>query len=188
MIKGLVAGAVNLALALAAGRRAARRRHVAGRRRWSASSATGSAWCCSCWRCAISAPRGPAPTSRLAPFIGAVLAVAVARRAAVRRSCWSPARLMALGLWLHLAERHEHEHVHEALEHEHRHVHDEHHQHAHGPGDPTGEPHTHWHRHAPLRAQAPALSRPASPARAPLRLTAGIDRPPIYDRIIYPKT
>ena len=34
--------------------------------------------------------------------------------------------LMAVGLWLHLTERHEHEHTHEALEHEHRHMHDEH--------------------------------------------------------------
>ena len=32
--------------------------------------------------------------------------------------------LMAIGLWLHLAERHEHEHVHEEIEHEHRHGHD----------------------------------------------------------------
>jgi hypothetical protein len=35
------------------------------------------------------------------------------------------AALMAVGVWLHLTERHDHEHVHEALEHEHarRHVH-----------------------------------------------------------------
>ena len=38
--------------------------------------------------------------------------------------------LMAVGVYLHLAERHEHEHVHEPLFHEHRHVHDMHHQHA----------------------------------------------------------
>ncbi len=57
---------------------------------------------------------------------------------------------MALGLWLHLSERHEHEHVHEPMRHTHRHVHDEHHQHEHGPGDPPGEPHMHEHFHQRL--------------------------------------
>lgn len=57
--------------------------------------------------------------------------------------------LMAVGVWLHLTERHLHEHTHEALEHEHAHVHDEHHQHSHRPDDPPGEPHTHPHRHEP---------------------------------------
>ena len=47
--------------------------------------------------------------------------------------------LMALGVWLHLTERHEHQHRHEPMEHEHLHTHDEHHQHAHGPNDPPGE-------------------------------------------------
>ena len=63
-IKGVVAGAVNLALALARG--AALPAPGAGgrRRRWWASSATASAWCCSCWRCGIWARRAPAPTSR----------------------------------------------------------------------------------------------------------------------------
>ena len=57
--------------------------------------------------------------------------------------------VMALGLWLHLSERHDHEHFHEALEHDHLHVHDEHHRHMHD--SPVSEPHSHWHRHAPLR-------------------------------------
>ena len=91
MIKGLVAGSVNLALALVLGAHAA----AARRRRWppasSASSATASASCCSCWRCAISAPRAPAPISRWRPFVGAVLAVAPARRAARPCACSSPA-------------------------------------------------------------------------------------------------
>jgi drug/metabolite transporter (DMT)-like permease len=63
--------------------------------------------------------------------------------------------LMALGVWLHLTERHEHEHVHEALEHAHPHVHDEHHRHSHGADDPPGEPHTHLHRHKPMRHAHP---------------------------------
>ncbi|AGB73951.1 MULTISPECIES: DMT family transporter [Rhizobium] len=85
----------------------------------------------------------------LAPFVGAMLAVLMLHEplsiTLVVAGC-----LMAVGLWLHLSERHDHEHVHEALEHEHRHSHDEHHQHEHGPDTPPGEPHTHWHRHLPL--------------------------------------
>jgi drug/metabolite transporter (DMT)-like permease len=85
----------------------------------------------------------------LAPFVGAVLAIALIGEPLSARLLIAGA-LMAIGLWLHLAELHEHEHSHEALAHEHRHTHDEHHQHAHGPGDPPREPHSHWHRHAPL--------------------------------------
>jgi len=61
--------------------------------------------------------------------------------------------LMALGLYLHLTERHEHQHVHDAIEHEHAHVHDEHHRHPHD--GPVTEPHTHWHRHEKLRHSHP---------------------------------
>ncbi|MGE0223507.1 MAG: DMT family transporter [Acetobacteraceae bacterium] len=90
----------------------------------------------------------------LAPFIGAVIAV-FALGEAVTPSLAIAGVFMALGLWLHLAERHDHEHAHEAMEHEHRHTHDDHHHHAHGPGDPAGEPHTHWHRHRPMRHKHP---------------------------------
>jgi drug/metabolite transporter (DMT)-like permease len=85
----------------------------------------------------------------LAPFIGAVLAVAFLGDALSSQVLIAGA-LMAVGLWLHLAERHEHEHAHKTLEHEHRHIHDEHHKHAHGLEELEGEPHTHWHRHEPL--------------------------------------
>ena len=84
----------------------------------------------------------------LAPFVGAVLAVVLGEPASLMllvASC-----LMGLGLWLHLSELHEHAHAHEAMDHEHRHRHDEHHQHEHGPDELPGEPHSHWHRHAPL--------------------------------------
>src|SRR5215207_8229680 len=84
-----------------------------------------------------------------APFVGAVLAVAMLGEP-ITASFVAAAALMAIGLYLHVAERHEHEHRHEAIEHEHRHVHDEHHEHAHNPDDPTGEPHAHRHRHAPI--------------------------------------
>ena len=37
---------------------------------------------------------------------------------------WAAAALMAVGVWLHISERHEHEHEHEPLEQSHRHRHD----------------------------------------------------------------
>ncbi|MDE2489096.1 MAG: DMT family transporter [Alphaproteobacteria bacterium] len=89
-----------------------------------------------------------------APFLGAALSLALFHEP-LTVQLGAAAILMGLGVYLHLSERHEHEHVHEAMEHEHRHVHDAHHQHAHGPNDPSGEPHTHWHRHAPMRHKHP---------------------------------
>ncbi|MGU3663841.1 DMT family transporter [Methylobacterium sp. A49B] len=88
----------------------------------------------------------------LAPFIGAVIAVALLREP-ITAQLVVAGLLMGVGLWLHLAERHEHEHIHEVMEHEHAHVHDEHHQHHHD--GPVTEPHTHWHRHEPLRHTHP---------------------------------
>jgi len=85
----------------------------------------------------------------LAPFIGAAVAVLVFGEPVGWRFAVA-ALLMAIGLYLHLAERHAHEHRHEALEHEHVHEHDAHHRHVHAPGDPPGEPHVHVHRHAAL--------------------------------------
>jgi drug/metabolite transporter (DMT)-like permease len=90
----------------------------------------------------------------LAPFVGAVLAILIFHDPVSARLLIAGG-LMGLGLWLHLSERHEHEHLHEAMEHEHRHRHDEHHKHDHAPGMPSGEPHTHWHRHMPLRHRHP---------------------------------
>ena len=89
-----------------------------------------------------------------APFLGAVLSLILFREP-VTAQLAAAAVLMALGVYLHLSEQHEHDHLHEAMDHEHRHVHDEHHQHAHGPHDPPGEPHTHRHHHAPLRHKHP---------------------------------
>jgi drug/metabolite transporter (DMT)-like permease len=84
-----------------------------------------------------------------APFIGAVLAIALFGEPVTLRLV-AAAAVMGAGLWLHLAEHHEHEHAHEEMVHEHAHVHDEHHRHAHGPDVPPGEPHVHVHRHAPM--------------------------------------
>ena len=88
----------------------------------------------------------------LAPFIGAVLAL-VLFKDAVTFPLIGAGVLMAIGLWLHLAERHDHDHMHEALEHDHAHHHDDHHQHAHDV--PYTEPHSHWHRHEPMRHKHP---------------------------------
>ena len=88
----------------------------------------------------------------LAPFIGALLAIAIFRDAFSLQFVLAGV-LMAVGLCLHLAERHDHEHQHYALEHEHAHVHDEHHGHTHD--GPVTEPHSHMHRHEPMRHRHP---------------------------------
>ena len=85
----------------------------------------------------------------MAPFMGALLALSMFGEPVTIRLIIA-AVLMGIGLWLHLVERHDHDHVHEPLDHEHAHVHDAHHQHAHGPDDPPGEPHVHAHRHRRL--------------------------------------
>jgi drug/metabolite transporter (DMT)-like permease len=85
----------------------------------------------------------------IAPFVGAAIAVAWLGDAP-GPAFWIAGLLMAVGVWLHLSEKHEHEHAHEALEHEHSHVHDEHHPHAHEPGWDGQEPHSHRHRHEPM--------------------------------------
>ncbi len=89
-----------------------------------------------------------------APFIGAAAAV-VALGEPLTALFAAALLLMAVATWLVLSEQHGHPHHHEALAHSHRHVHDAHHQHAHGADgsarDSTaGEAHVHWHKHAPL--------------------------------------
>jgi drug/metabolite transporter (DMT)-like permease len=89
-----------------------------------------------------------------APFIGAVIAFIMLREPVTPALLISGA-LMGLGVWLHLTERHEHEHEHQPVAHTHPHVHDDHHQHEHGPYDPPGEPHSHHHTHIRLRHKHP---------------------------------
>ena len=84
----------------------------------------------------------------VAPFFGALLAVVLGD--ALSWQLIATGLLMAVGVWLHLTERHEHIHTHEALEHEHTHVHDEHHQHAHDMPVAPGTRHKHPHRHEPF--------------------------------------
>jgi drug/metabolite transporter (DMT)-like permease len=152
MLKGLVAGGVNVAIATARGAT------------WPPAATAGEAALLGFLAYGVSLvffvralrSLGTARTGAyfsLAPFVGGALGL-VLFRDPVTVPFALGAALMAIGLWLHLTERHEHEHAHEALEHEHLHVHDAHHQHAHGPDDPPvrgpDQPHSHWHRHEPL--------------------------------------
>lgn len=89
-----------------------------------------------------------------APFIGAVIAILAFGEHATW-IFWLAAALMGTGVWLHLTERHEHLHTHAPITHTHRHVHDEHHQHAHDFDWDGREPHTHEHTHAPLTHSHP---------------------------------
>jgi hypothetical protein len=84
-----------------------------------------------------------------APFIGAALSLIVLREQPLPLF-WAAGGLMAVGVWLHLTERHAHPHHHEAMTDEHLHWHDEHHQHVHQSGDPPGEPLSHVHDHSDL--------------------------------------
>jgi hypothetical protein len=85
----------------------------------------------------------------VAPFFGAALAIAMLGERP-GAGFWIASGLMALGVWLHLSERHEHRHVHEAMAHTHEHFHDAHHQHAHDFPWDGREPHVHPHRHEPM--------------------------------------
>jgi drug/metabolite transporter (DMT)-like permease len=89
----------------------------------------------------------------IAPFFGAALSVFM--NEPVTLQLLTAGALMALGLWLHLTERHEHPHSHEALLHVHEHVHDEHHQHEHDHPAPPGSSHSHQHQHHAMTHKHP---------------------------------
>jgi len=144
-LKGLAAGAVTLALALALGA------PLPAAGGWIGAGVLGFLGYGVSLALFIVALRhlGTARTGAyfsVAPFFGAALALAVLGERP-GAAFWLAADLMALGVWLHLSERHVHEHVHEPLEHAHEHVHDTHHQHAHDFAWDGREPHVHAHRH-----------------------------------------
>ena len=89
-----------------------------------------------------------------APFVGAAIALLFLGEQ-TSWQFWLAVALMAVGVWLHLTERHAHEHTHEVLEHSHRHVHDAHHQHEHDADWDGSEPHSHPHRHEPITHSHP---------------------------------
>ena len=84
-----------------------------------------------------------------APFVGAGISLLMLREVP-GQGFWLAGALMAAGIWLHLTERHAHRHAHTAMRHGHAHVHDAHHQHQHDFAWDGSEPHTHTHDHAPL--------------------------------------
>lgn len=89
-----------------------------------------------------------------APFIGAAVALLVFSES-TSLPFWIAAGLMGLGVWLHLTEHHAHEHIHETLVHNHEHDHDEHHQHVHESGLLGGERHSHLHEHIAVKHSHP---------------------------------
>lgn len=144
MVKGLVAGSVNLAIALTLDRT------------WPAWPAVAGSALLGFFSYGVSlalfivalrhlgTARAAAYYS-VAPFFGAVLAIGILSEP-VTPALIVAGALMATGVWLHLSERHEHWHEHEELEHEHEHEHDLHHDH-HPPGQTPAGRHTHRHRH-----------------------------------------
>jgi drug/metabolite transporter (DMT)-like permease len=146
MVKGLVAGSVNVAIAFALGATLPRPEILL------AAAAIGFFSYGVSLVFFVLALRGLG-TARAgayfstAPFAGALLAIPLLGEP-ITATLVIAGLLMGAGVWLHLTEHHEHRHRHEPMEHEHEHVHDEHHQHVHG--EPMPGPHTHRHRHEPL--------------------------------------
>ena len=147
MVKGLSAGAVNLALGLAAGAALPAAPWIAG-----ALVLGLAAYGISLSLFVVGLRHlGTARTGAyfsVAPFFGAALSVLWLGEA-VTAALIIAGLLMAVGVWLHLSEQHHHRHEHDAIEHEHEHEHDAHHQHGHAASEPATR-HTHRHRHAPL--------------------------------------
>lgn len=148
MWKGLVAGTVNAAIALARGAELPGTSVIAG------AALLGFASYGISLVLFVSALQevGTARTGAYfstAPFIGTLVSIAFLHDQVTLRFVIA-AGLMSFGVWLHLTERHAHDHTHEELSHTHVHIHDEHHQHLHADADPPGEPHAHPHRHDAL--------------------------------------
>ena len=158
LIKGVVAGSVNLALALAMGARMPSLAPLAGAAVVGFLGYGVSLVLFVLGLRFLGAARTGAYFSA-APFIGAALSLLIFREPLTARLI-AAGGLMALGLYLHLTERHSHTHIHGPLDHAHRHVHDAHHQHDHDADDPAGTPHSHPHHHAPLRHKHPHYPDP----------------------------
>ncbi|MES2980518.1 MAG: EamA family transporter [Pseudomonadota bacterium] len=151
MVKGLVAGSTNLVLALALGAT------WPGAPIVLAAALLGFASYGASLALFVLGLRhlGTARTGAyfsIAPFAGALLAVFLLGEP-VTLPLLLAGSLMALGVWLHLTEKHQHEHSHEPMEHSHEHVHglgDDHHAHEHDTPVVAGTRHSHTHRHASL--------------------------------------
>jgi drug/metabolite transporter (DMT)-like permease len=153
MVKGLVAGTTNVALALATGAKLPALGILLG------AGIIGFLGYGVSLALFVLALRqlGTARTGAYfstAPFAGAVIAMALFREPLTTTLAIATV-LMAAGVWLHLTERHEHRHTHEPLEHTHEHGHDTHHQHGHGKPVAPRTRHTHRHRHEALTHSHP---------------------------------
>lgn len=85
----------------------------------------------------------------IAPFFGAMIAITFFGEPATPRLLLA-AFSMGIGVLLLLTESHRYSHHHEWLVHEHRHTHDEQHRHEHDHAAKIVEPHCHLHEHEPL--------------------------------------
>ena len=153
-VKGLAAGTVNVALALAAGHAVPPPASIA------ISLVLGAVSYGTSLVLFILAMRGlgAARTGAyfaLGPFFGALGGVVLLGEPLTGRLALT-GTLMAVGAWLLLRERHSHRHHHEAGTHTHRHVHDRHHQHEHE-GWEGPEPHMHPHPTGPLEHEHPHI-------------------------------
>ena len=151
MVKGLAAGATNLVIALALGAPMPSPATVTG------AALVGFASYGASLTLFVLALRGLG-TARtgayfsVAPFFGALVSVLWLHEP-LTIALAAAGALMAIGVALHLAERHVHTHAHERLSHTHEHVHgtgDAHHDHEHVPPVAPGTRHSHPHEHEPL--------------------------------------
>ena len=151
-IKGLVAGSVNLALALFVGSA------------WPGLATAGAAMLVGLAAYGVSLALfvvglrhlGTARTGAyfsLAPFVGALAALLFLHEP-LTWALGCAGALMALGLWLHLTEHHAHVHAHTPVQHAHEHTHGQgdlgHHAHAHTEGEAFVGKHAHAHDHPAL--------------------------------------
>lgn len=148
MLKGVVAGTVNVALALAIGTPLPSPGPLA------AAAILGFVSYGVSLVLFVTALRdlGTARTGAYfstAPFAGAVLSVLMLGES-VTWQLVAAALLMGIGVWLHLTECHVHLHSHEAIDHEHEHEHDIHHLHEHPYPVAPGTRHSHMHHHEPM--------------------------------------
>ena len=148
MVKGLMAGATNLALALLLGSPWPGAVVV-----WAAGTLGFVAYGASLVLFVLGLRHlGAARTGAyfsVAPFFGALLALGLLGESPTLQFLLAGA-LMAVGVALHLSERHAHRHSHDPVDHDHLHAHDAadlHHDHSHDPPVAPGTRHSHRHRH-----------------------------------------
>lgn len=147
-IKGLVAGSVNLSIALALGYSVPAITSIA-----SAGLVGFCGYGLSLVMFVLSLRHlGTARTGAYfsaAPFVGAVVSLLILGETP-STVFWIASALMGMGIWLHLTETHGHQHTHLPLSHAHSHRHDVHHQHEHNFPWDDNEPHVHPHEHEEL--------------------------------------